>query len=477
MYKLVVSFAAIAAFGMAQTRVDLRTQSKSVDFGSAASTRPFQTGTVLPATCVVGNVFFNTSAAAGSNVYACVATNTWVVESGGSGGGGNMSTNVQNLMTRGQVITGTQDEVQLDITGNATQTNPVFRVRTSSGLNLIQANNDGSVNIGSGSGPQVTVEQSAPSGTPGSGTEWTWADTAAQFTRGSNSSGATFQMAKEITGLRYGNGAKAADTAATAANVVALFAGCSGTEYLGADGACHSGGGGSVTAGSQIAVAGSTASWNPFDFSTRAGYDDFCGNNATAASGSYVTFTSRMVYSNSSGGTLSSSVTPCGLTMTTAASTNSSESFGPYPFQFTLIPATQPFTLEVVFKTSDATNGTFSFSTGSDNGVGRGSSNGIAIQAVAGGSYITLETCANFSCTSTSSGVAYAANTVYKATMSTNGSGQACIQVNSGSNVCTTSNVTGILSADTGLNFAVKTASATAVTATVMGWAYRIPGF
>jgi hypothetical protein len=36
-------------------------------------------------------------------------------------------------------------------------------------------------------------------------------------------------------------------TPATSANVVALFSGCSGTQYLGADGACHTGGAGSVT--------------------------------------------------------------------------------------------------------------------------------------------------------------------------------------------------------------------------------------
>ncbi len=66
----------------AQTLVDLRTQSKSVDFSSAASTKPFQSGTVLPANCTTGQMFFNTSAAPGANVFGCSATNTWILQSG-----------------------------------------------------------------------------------------------------------------------------------------------------------------------------------------------------------------------------------------------------------------------------------------------------------------------------------------------------------------------------------------------------------
>jgi hypothetical protein len=65
-----------------QTLVDLRTQSKSVDFTSASTTKPFKSGTTLPATCGVGEVFFKTNAAAGSNLYACTATNSWTLESG-----------------------------------------------------------------------------------------------------------------------------------------------------------------------------------------------------------------------------------------------------------------------------------------------------------------------------------------------------------------------------------------------------------
>jgi hypothetical protein len=70
----------------AQTQVDLRTQSKTVDFGSAPSTRPFSTGGALPPTCVQGDMYFLTVAAAGANMYGCTTSNTWSPEYGvGSG--------------------------------------------------------------------------------------------------------------------------------------------------------------------------------------------------------------------------------------------------------------------------------------------------------------------------------------------------------------------------------------------------------
>ena len=76
---LTTSFLACAG---AQTLVDLRTQTKSVDFSSAITTKPFKSGTVLPATCSVGEAFFKSNAPAGSNWYACTALNTWTLQSG-----------------------------------------------------------------------------------------------------------------------------------------------------------------------------------------------------------------------------------------------------------------------------------------------------------------------------------------------------------------------------------------------------------
>jgi hypothetical protein len=68
-----------------QTRVELSGQSKNVDFTAAPVTRPFKTGTVLPAACNPGDLFFDTSAAAGANIYGCVSANTWAGQGGVAG--------------------------------------------------------------------------------------------------------------------------------------------------------------------------------------------------------------------------------------------------------------------------------------------------------------------------------------------------------------------------------------------------------
>ncbi len=67
-----------------QTVIDLKTQTKSVDFTGAAYTKPFKSGSALPATCGIGEAFFNSAAAAGQNFYTCTAANTWTLQSGGS---------------------------------------------------------------------------------------------------------------------------------------------------------------------------------------------------------------------------------------------------------------------------------------------------------------------------------------------------------------------------------------------------------
>jgi len=70
--------------GYGQTSVDLRTQSRNVDFSAAHSTKPLKTGTSLPTTCSVGEMFFRTDSPPGKNLYGCTATNTWSVLTSGS---------------------------------------------------------------------------------------------------------------------------------------------------------------------------------------------------------------------------------------------------------------------------------------------------------------------------------------------------------------------------------------------------------
>src|SRR5579864_6498677 len=84
-YKLGVGSALVAvtiAQALAQTRVDLHTQAKNVDFSGAATTKPSRMGTGLPATCSVGETFFKTDAPAGQNFYACTAVNVWTAQGG-----------------------------------------------------------------------------------------------------------------------------------------------------------------------------------------------------------------------------------------------------------------------------------------------------------------------------------------------------------------------------------------------------------
>jgi hypothetical protein len=86
---LLLAAAVAGVICQAQTQINLQTQSRNVDFSQAPSTKPFKVGATLPATCAVGETFFNTSAAAGANWYGCVAANVWAVQSAsGTGSGG-----------------------------------------------------------------------------------------------------------------------------------------------------------------------------------------------------------------------------------------------------------------------------------------------------------------------------------------------------------------------------------------------------
>lgn len=55
----------------------------TIDFTGAVATKPAKSGTTLPLTCAVSELFYKTDASAGSNIYGCTAPNTWTVEGGG----------------------------------------------------------------------------------------------------------------------------------------------------------------------------------------------------------------------------------------------------------------------------------------------------------------------------------------------------------------------------------------------------------
>ena len=102
--QAVLASVILAHAAIGQTLVDLRTQTKSVDFSGATTTKPFKAGTVLPAICTVGEAFYQTNAPAGSNLYTCTALNSWTLQVGipgptGPAGANGTITRLQNAGT------------------------------------------------------------------------------------------------------------------------------------------------------------------------------------------------------------------------------------------------------------------------------------------------------------------------------------------------------------------------------------------
>lgn len=80
-----LAFLAISAFGQTTTTLNLSTQGRNADFSNFPFTRPLTQGSSLPSTCQVGQLFFNTAAPVGANVFACASPNAWTpVGSGNS---------------------------------------------------------------------------------------------------------------------------------------------------------------------------------------------------------------------------------------------------------------------------------------------------------------------------------------------------------------------------------------------------------
>jgi hypothetical protein len=77
---LLATFGGAGALQGQLTQIDLRLQSRNVDFSAASSTKPFQSGTGLPSTCGLGAMYYRLDAPAGMNVYGCTATNSWTLE-------------------------------------------------------------------------------------------------------------------------------------------------------------------------------------------------------------------------------------------------------------------------------------------------------------------------------------------------------------------------------------------------------------
>jgi hypothetical protein len=84
---LIFLFLGLAALLWGETVINgSRSILGSWDASSAVSTIPAKVGTTAPATCTVGEQFFDSDATAGENIMLCTATNTWTAVTGGGGG-------------------------------------------------------------------------------------------------------------------------------------------------------------------------------------------------------------------------------------------------------------------------------------------------------------------------------------------------------------------------------------------------------
>ena len=110
--SLASSICIIAALG--QTAIDLRTQSRNVDFGKATSTRPVKVDTALPPVCSTGELFFLSTAKPGANLYACTATNAWALQTGGTPTWGSLGGTLADQTDLAAVLKG---KASLDYTG------------------------------------------------------------------------------------------------------------------------------------------------------------------------------------------------------------------------------------------------------------------------------------------------------------------------------------------------------------------------
>lgn len=79
--RKIVLLCSLVGAGSGQTRVDLRVQGNNVDFRSAPFTRPVKTGGELPTSCETGDLYFLTTASAGSNLHVCAA-GQWITQGG-----------------------------------------------------------------------------------------------------------------------------------------------------------------------------------------------------------------------------------------------------------------------------------------------------------------------------------------------------------------------------------------------------------
>lgn len=130
------------------TTINLATQGRNPDFSTFTLTRPMSVGAILPATCVVGQLFFDTGAAAGQNIYGCTAINTWTVQGGGSSkpavGAASFSSSSLTFSSQQDGSTSAAQTVTLTNSGAGALTISSIGTGGTNGKDFTQSNNCGS---------------------------------------------------------------------------------------------------------------------------------------------------------------------------------------------------------------------------------------------------------------------------------------------------------------------------------------------
>lgn len=283
----------------------------STGFQNFASVTEFQpkegTTASIPASCTTGDIYLATDATPGQNWYFCTSTNVWTqqLNSGAGGLTGSGSAGViagwsaaSSLTTTPGTFTPTS--VQFSMTGSGITTalnlngtnaisTPTWQLTDTYGQTIE------SIPPGAGTYPhEQGININIPTGSTGAGVlniNGSGATPAAIFTaagtltlassltlKGSSSGQAVLSATATAGTLNLGStnatvtGAGALTVVScagcgptTAAAVVALFSGCSGVLYLGADAACHIPGSGTVNSGTihqlaQYAATGTVVS-------------------------------------------------------------------------------------------------------------------------------------------------------------------------------------------------------------------------
>ncbi len=105
-FAVAAAFLCPVMFGQGPTTINLGTQGRNADFSTLPVTRPVTVGTALPAACLIGQLFFISSAVPGQNLYACTSVNSWTQLAGGGGGANpQVSVDKPSISFGGQTIT------------------------------------------------------------------------------------------------------------------------------------------------------------------------------------------------------------------------------------------------------------------------------------------------------------------------------------------------------------------------------------